>query len=103
MLKKNHTNFRDYGDKAIVCKSIPHALEVIAGMQNQVERVWVIGGSNVYKVYNLTLQKHRWNNETYVWHFQKKNFKKFLFDAQKAVLVWNEILDLNYIIIVQFL
>ncbi|XP_012227898.1 dihydrofolate reductase isoform X2 [Linepithema humile] len=39
----------DYGDKAIVCKSIPHALEVIAGMQNQIERVWIIGGSSVYK------------------------------------------------------
>ncbi|XP_011066889.1 PREDICTED: dihydrofolate reductase isoform X1 [Acromyrmex echinatior] len=39
----------DYGDDAIVCKSIPHALDVISGMQNEVERVWVIGGSNVYK------------------------------------------------------
>lgn len=48
--KKN--NFRDYGDKAIVCKSMPHAFEIITGMQNQVERVWVIGGSNVYKVFH---------------------------------------------------
>ncbi|XP_011253678.1 dihydrofolate reductase isoform X2 [Camponotus floridanus] len=39
----------NYGDKAIICKSIPHAIEVIAEMQNQVERVWVIGGSRVYK------------------------------------------------------
>ncbi|XP_011161468.1 dihydrofolate reductase isoform X2 [Solenopsis invicta] len=39
----------DYKDEAIVCKSIPHALDVISGMQNQVERVWVIGGSSVYK------------------------------------------------------
>lgn len=86
MLKKNHTNFRDYGDKAIVCKSIPHALEVIAGMQNQVERVWVIGGSNVYKVYNLTLQKHRWNNETYVWHFQKKTSRNSFLMHRKLYL-----------------
>ncbi|KAG5329251.1 DYR reductase, partial [Acromyrmex charruanus] len=39
----------DYGDDAIVCKSIPHVLDVILGMQNEVERVWVIGGSSVYK------------------------------------------------------
>ncbi|KYQ50751.1 Dihydrofolate reductase [Trachymyrmex zeteki] len=39
----------DYGDDAITCKSIPHAFDVISGMQNQVERVWVIGGSSVYK------------------------------------------------------
>ncbi|CAL1686369.1 unnamed protein product [Lasius platythorax] len=39
----------DYGDKAITCKSIPHAIKVITDMQNQVERVWVIGGSSVYK------------------------------------------------------
>lgn len=39
----------DYGDKAITCKSIPHAIEVITEMQNQIERVWVIGGSSVYK------------------------------------------------------
>lgn len=43
--------FRDYRNEAIVCKSIPHALDVISGMQNQVERVWVIGGSSVYKVF----------------------------------------------------
>lgn len=39
----------DYGDKAITCKSIPHAIKVITEMQNQIERVWVIGGSGVYK------------------------------------------------------
>ncbi|EZA54136.1 dihydrofolate reductase isoform X2 [Ooceraea biroi] len=39
----------DYGDKAITCKSIPHAVEVITRMQDQVERVWVIGGSSVYE------------------------------------------------------
>ncbi|KAH0954858.1 hypothetical protein HN011_010138 [Eciton burchellii] len=39
----------DYGNKAIPCKSIPHALELIAQMQDQVERVWVIGGSRVYE------------------------------------------------------
>ncbi|KYN36446.1 Dihydrofolate reductase [Trachymyrmex septentrionalis] len=39
----------DYGGDAIVCKSIPHALDVISEMHNEVERVWVIGGSNVYK------------------------------------------------------
>ncbi|XP_011693649.1 PREDICTED: dihydrofolate reductase isoform X1 [Wasmannia auropunctata] len=39
----------DYGDEAIACKSIAHALDVISGMENQVERVWVIGGSSVYK------------------------------------------------------
>lgn len=45
------STLRDYGDKAITCKSIPHAIEVITDMQNQVERVWVIGGSSVYKVF----------------------------------------------------
>ncbi|XP_014474284.1 PREDICTED: dihydrofolate reductase isoform X2 [Dinoponera quadriceps] len=39
----------NYGDKAIVCSSISNALEIIAGMQNKVERIWVIGGSKVYK------------------------------------------------------
>lgn len=46
-----YRNFRDYGDEAIACKSISHALDVISGMQNQVERIWVIGGSSVYKVF----------------------------------------------------
>lgn len=43
---------RDYGNDAIVCKSIPHALEVIEKppLKDQVERIWVIGGSSVYKV-----------------------------------------------------
>ncbi|XP_025162324.1 dihydrofolate reductase isoform X2 [Harpegnathos saltator] len=39
----------NYGDKAIVCTSIPNALEIITKIQNEVERVWVIGGSKVYK------------------------------------------------------
>ncbi|KAL6263143.1 hypothetical protein P5V15_005944 [Pogonomyrmex californicus] len=39
----------DYGNEAITCKSIPHALDIITQMQNQIERVWVIGGSSVYK------------------------------------------------------
>ncbi|KYN16429.1 PREDICTED: dihydrofolate reductase isoform X2 [Trachymyrmex cornetzi] len=39
----------DYGDDAITCKSIPHALDIISGMQNEVERIWVIGGSSLYK------------------------------------------------------
>lgn len=51
--KINFINFRDYGDKAITCKSIPHAIEVITEMQNQIERVWVIGGSSVYKVFGI--------------------------------------------------
>lgn len=46
-----YLDFRNYGDEAIVCRSIPNALELIAGMQNEVERVWVIGGSRVYKVF----------------------------------------------------
>lgn len=46
-------NFRNYGDKAIVCKSIPNAFEVIAELQNEIERVWVIGGSRVYKVFYI--------------------------------------------------
>ncbi|XP_020284523.1 dihydrofolate reductase [Pseudomyrmex gracilis] len=39
----------NYGDKVITCKSLLHAFEIIAKMQNQIERVWVIGGSSVYK------------------------------------------------------
>lgn len=50
---KSYINFRDYGDEAIVCKSISHALDVISGMQNQIERIWVIGGSSVYKVFYI--------------------------------------------------
>lgn len=40
---------KDLGDQAIACESLSRALEVIAGMQDQIERVWVIGGSTVYK------------------------------------------------------
>jgi len=50
--KFNSANFSDYGDKAITCKSIPYALELIAQMQDQVERVWIIGGSRVYEVFH---------------------------------------------------
>ncbi|KAL0108391.1 hypothetical protein PUN28_015141 [Cardiocondyla obscurior] len=39
----------DLGHEAIACKDIPHALDTILQMQNQVERIWVIGGSRVYK------------------------------------------------------
>lgn len=39
------------GNEAFVCKSIPSALEFISksNLKEQVENVWVIGGSNVYK------------------------------------------------------
>ncbi|KAK9302128.1 hypothetical protein QLX08_005741 [Tetragonisca angustula] len=51
----------DYGNDAIVCKSIPHALEVIAKppLKDQVERIWVIGGSSVYKAAMESLNFHR--------------------------------------------
>lgn len=41
----------DYGNVAIVCKSIPHALETISKepLKDQVESIWVIGGSSVYE------------------------------------------------------
>ncbi|XP_003704189.2 dihydrofolate reductase [Megachile rotundata] len=41
----------DYGNEAIACKSIPHALETISkeSLKDQVESIWVIGGSSVYK------------------------------------------------------
>ena len=44
--------FRDLGEDAIVCNSIPHAIETISqtGLKDQVEGVWVIGGASVYKV-----------------------------------------------------
>lgn len=35
----------------ITCKSLVHAFEIIAKMQDQIERVWVIGGSSIYKVF----------------------------------------------------
>ncbi|XP_034178240.1 dihydrofolate reductase isoform X2 [Osmia lignaria lignaria] len=42
---------KDYGNEAIVCKSIPHAIDVISKepLKDQVESIWVIGGSSVYK------------------------------------------------------
>lgn len=41
----------DYGNEAFVCKSIPHALEIIsqAPLKDKVESIWVIGGSSVYQ------------------------------------------------------
>ncbi|KZC07112.1 PREDICTED: dihydrofolate reductase [Dufourea novaeangliae] len=41
----------NYNDGAIVCKSIPHALEIILQppLKDQIENIWVIGGSSVYK------------------------------------------------------
>lgn len=44
--------YRDYGNEAFVCKSIPHALEIIsqAPLKDKVESIWVIGGSSVYQV-----------------------------------------------------
>lgn len=45
-------NFRDYGKEATACRSMSHALEIIAGLQDKIERVWVIGGSRVYKVFH---------------------------------------------------
>ncbi|XP_029052826.2 dihydrofolate reductase [Osmia bicornis bicornis] len=45
------SQFLDYGNEAIVCKSIPHAIDVISKepLKDQVESIWVIGGSSVYK------------------------------------------------------
>ena len=39
------------GNDAIVCKSIPHVLEIVgqSPLKDQVESIWVIGGSSVYK------------------------------------------------------
>ncbi|XP_068980433.1 dihydrofolate reductase [Bombus flavifrons] len=51
----------DYGDDAIVCKSIPHALEVIKKptLKDQIEGIWVIGGSSVYKAAMESPNFHR--------------------------------------------
>ncbi|XP_017893381.2 dihydrofolate reductase, partial [Ceratina calcarata] len=45
------SQFLDYGKDAIVCKNIPHALEIIGKppLKDQIENIWVIGGSSVYK------------------------------------------------------
>ncbi|XP_076765517.1 dihydrofolate reductase [Xylocopa sonorina] len=49
------------GDEAIVCKSIPHALEVInkSPLKDNVENIWVIGGSSVYKAAMESPHFHR--------------------------------------------
>ncbi|XP_031367457.1 dihydrofolate reductase isoform X2 [Apis dorsata] len=39
----------DYGNDVIVCKSIPHAFEVIEKIKDRIENIWVTGGSSVYK------------------------------------------------------
>ncbi|XP_017766571.1 PREDICTED: dihydrofolate reductase isoform X2 [Eufriesea mexicana] len=41
----------DYGDNAIICKSMPHALEILQKppLSNGIETIWVIGGNLVYK------------------------------------------------------
>ncbi|KAG7189134.1 hypothetical protein KM043_008702 [Ampulex compressa] len=55
------TQSLDYGDEAIVCKSIPHALEIISKppLKDQIERIWVIGGSSVYKAAMESPNFHR--------------------------------------------
>lgn len=68
----SYVNFRDYGDEAIRCKSIPHAIEVVTEMQNQIERVWVIGGSSVYKVFYIRcIVTDKLMSQ--MWHFQELN------------------------------
>ncbi|XP_076241188.1 dihydrofolate reductase [Calliopsis andreniformis] len=51
----------DYGNQAIVCKSIPHALEIISQgpLKDKVENIWVIGGSSVYKAAMESPNFHR--------------------------------------------
>ncbi|XP_066601174.1 dihydrofolate reductase [Prorops nasuta] len=41
----------DYGDEAIVCNGLSQALDLISKgpLKDQVESIWVIGGSSVYK------------------------------------------------------
>ncbi|XP_031832351.1 dihydrofolate reductase [Nomia melanderi] len=45
------SQFLNVGDSAILCKSIPHAIEIISQppLKDQIESIWVIGGSSVYK------------------------------------------------------
>lgn len=52
---QNCSTFRNYANDAIVCKGIPHALETIKKdpLKDQVESIWVIGGSSVYKVWSF--------------------------------------------------
>ncbi|XP_076285225.1 dihydrofolate reductase [Lasioglossum baleicum] len=41
----------DLGNEAILCKSLPNAMEIISqgALKGQIENIWVIGGSSVYK------------------------------------------------------
>ncbi|XP_063978424.1 dihydrofolate reductase [Diachasmimorpha longicaudata] len=51
----------DLGDAAIVCKSIPAAIEMISSgsLKGKVEKIWVIGGSSVYKTAMESPNFHR--------------------------------------------
>lgn len=51
----------DFGNEAIACKSLPHALELIAEspLKDKVESIWVIGGSSVYKTTMESENFHR--------------------------------------------
>ncbi|XP_076632707.1 dihydrofolate reductase [Colletes latitarsis] len=51
----------NYGGQAFVCNSIPHALEIISQppLKDQVENIWVIGGSSVYKAAMESPNFHR--------------------------------------------
>ncbi|XP_053995509.1 dihydrofolate reductase isoform X1 [Hylaeus anthracinus] len=55
------SQFLNFGDQAIVCKSIPQALEIISQppLKDQVENIWVIGGSSVYKAAMESPNFHR--------------------------------------------
>ncbi|XP_015114601.1 dihydrofolate reductase [Diachasma alloeum] len=49
------------GDEAIVCKSIPAAIEMISNgpLKEKVEQIWVIGGSSVYEAAMQSPKFHR--------------------------------------------
>ncbi|KAK1122452.1 hypothetical protein K0M31_009672 [Melipona bicolor] len=66
----------DYGNDAIVCKSIPHALEIIEKppLKDQVERIWVIGGSSVYKAAMESPNFHRLYLTRIKKHFDSDTF-----------------------------
>lgn len=51
----------DYGKDAIICKSIENALDIIGKppLKDQVENIWVIGGSSVYKAAMESPNFHR--------------------------------------------
>ncbi|XP_012261765.1 dihydrofolate reductase [Athalia rosae] len=53
--------YLDLGDEAIVCKSLPSALEKLSQppLKDQIERIWVIGGSGVYKAAMESPSFHR--------------------------------------------